>query len=669
MGNDKQEKYSTVSHSENIDTIYGDTLNDFNDVIENSSDNIKSHNLLRELKVNIKLLRKKASHLVREKLQKNFTNILYLTLDCPKYTPNSAKEASPLDYISQMRKQYPDNEIRVLIPLINLNKEEFKPTKKISYSVENRNYTLEKTGIEFDFFVQNRMTKAQLYKFPSNNEHIVVYGLYSPTFSFYKESSEIAKIHNLAPFMKAVRLCIKFLKDFKPDIVHAENIPFYLGCEFENTFFYKTKVLQIIKDFTQADITKIEPFWAAINLADKQTMTRICQDGAVKKCIAKLFNLHTTQRLHQIKDCFKFIYMNYYKFRKYVDKGEDIEENTIFNQLNERTIQLFPQVFYTGEKHYNPMFYSIKKADFWATASKTYYKEVFENEKLSGKMYSLLQKSKERSAYLSYGIDIENYHREETRQIYEEFNSENFRQERNKNKITLLKEFGSERIKSNFIDVTLFKDSDVKIIGNLDSFYDAPLFFANPSSDIFPNGVDILFNTILKLFEMHKNIQVIINIPNGLKSDFIRKWVDFLQENKYLNGRWVFIDGNINLPKFLAGSDMILIPTRINTTSVEHFIAMHYGCVPIVAKSGILNDTIPDIFDDMTYGCGFKTTKNLLTENDTNELFMTPVLKALNIYQNNRSGWNLLIKNCLTHDSGWSFKTLEKYNKIYQELL
>ena len=56
-------------------------------------------------------------------------------------------------------------------------------------------------------------------------------------------------------------------------------------------------------------------------------------------------------------------------------------------------------------------------------------------------------------------------------------------------------------------------------------------------------------------------------------------------------------------------------------------------------------------------------------EDDNNEIFITPVLKALNLYQNNPSSWNLLIKNSMNHDSNWNFKILEKYDKIYKELL
>jgi glycogen synthase len=315
------------------------------------------------------------------------------------------------------------------------------------------------------------------------------------------------------------------------------------------------------------------------------------------------------------------------------------------------------------------MIYSIKKCDYWATISESYYKEIFERQSLSGKMFSILEKNKEKSCYLSYGCNLQSFPKEETRSIYQGFNINNFRDFRNKNKKLILKEFNYDRIKTNFIDPTLFNDEGVKIYGSLDSFYEAPLLFTNLNADIFANGIDVLFNSILKLFELHKNIQIIICIKDGIKSNYIKNCIDFLSQNKYLDGRWVFIDGQINLPKFLSASDMILIPQRINSTDIEHLIAMNYGCVQIGTRYGFLDDSIPDIFDDVAKGCGFKTKIDFFTEEDANELFYNAILKALNLYQNSPSGWNLLIKNCINKNSNWDFEILEKYNKIYQDLI
>lgn len=645
--------YNSASNNENLDFIFNQDLDDIDEMIFQENKSLK-----RGLKMYFKLFKRKFGILLREKMKKNFTNIIYVTLD------------NPIEYITEMRKQYPDNDIRVLIPIINTDGNS-RHSRKITVEIDNQIKVLEKTSITFDFYLQNRIQTATVYKFPKDKKNIQIYGIYSPIFSRLKNVSEFSKLHYLAPFIKSARIVIKKLvKDnFPPDIVHCENIPYYLGGEFEIVNQSKAKVLQIIKDFTQIDMAKSEAFWAAINLADKNSMRKICRDATIKKCIAKLFNLYNPKRFYQMKDCLDFIYKNYYKFRKYVEKGEDLEENVIFNRLNKRIMQIFPNLSYGEELYFNPMMYTLKKCDFWATTSKTYYKELFDNSEISGKMFNILEKTKNKSSYVSYGCDLQNYPKEDTRAIYQCFNVENFRELRSKNKNMLLKEFNIERIKTNFVDPTLFSGSGATIYGSLDSFYEAPLLFANLSCDIFSNGIDILFNTILKMFELHKNIQFIICIKDGMNNNFIRKWIKFLSNNKYWNGRWLFIDGEINLPKFLAAADMILIPRRLNLINNDHFIAMNYGCVPIISRSGILNDSISDIFEDISNGCGFKTKNSLLIKDNGNDLYIATLLKALSLYQQNHNSWNLLIKNCLTKDSSWNFKILERYNKIYQELL
>ena len=663
MDNFEQNKFETETHSNELDNIFNEEIEDINDVVWENKD------LGQELKTYLRLLRKNFSSFVRQTMQKNFTNIVYLTLDCPEFTLNSSRMDSPLEYITELKNQYPNNNFIVLIPILGLD-EETKVGKTLTLESDAKTLYLEKSSISFDFFLQNKTIHSCLYKYPKNNTNIQVYGIYSSSFSYCKNISEISRLQHLAPFIKSARIAIKKFKqeDFAPDIIHCENIPFFLGGEFESKQHYHIKVLQTIKDFTQIDIAKQEAFWAVINLANKTSMKKLCTDTVIKKCVANLFNLHNTKRFYQMKDCLKFIYKNYYKFRKYVDKGEDIDENIIFNRLNSRVLQIFPQIAYEEELYFHTMIHTLKKCDFWITTSKTYYNKILENPKLSGKMYRQISKSKLKSGYVYFSKNMKDFPLK-SRKIYESFDIENFRETREKNKTALLKELSLDRIKTNFIDPTLFKNENIGIVGNLDSFYNAPVLFIPMTTEIFAHGGDIAFNTILKLFELHKNIQVIFSAKDGLKTSYVKSWIDFLKKDKYLDGKWIFIDGEINLPKFLAGSDMILLPRRANMTTPEHYLAMHYGCVPVVSRSGILNDTISDVFDDINLGCGFKTKASLLTEEDANELYLTPVMKALGIYQNNPASWNLLVKNCLKQNTSWSFKILEKYNKIYKNLL
>ncbi len=612
--------FETETHSKDLNTIYPDKITD----IENfdfSINNKSSSNFKAELR----LFRKKIMRFFKQRQNNFFKNVLLITLG-----------DLPIDFIKAFQKQYPDKIISILTAIDDTD-------------------GLENTSIRFEYYLQNRINTAGLYKFPRNIDNINIYGLYSPAFSGFDRT----RLQYLAPFVKAARICAKKLS---PDVIHADNIPFFLGEEFEKVS-YPIKVVQIIKDFSQFETNKTEAFWTAINLVDKKGMKRICRDKIIKKCIASLFNLHNTRRFYQLRECLEFIYMNYFKFRKYIDKCEDIDENILFSRMNARVLQLFPQMAYEDDMFCNAMYHTLKKTNFWAVISKTYYDEIFNFPELSGKLYNRILNTKNKSSYVLYGCDAR-FHK-----IYQQFNSENFRDLRDRNKKYLIKEFSPERIKAKFLDIKLFEEENYTIHGYLDSFYNAPLIFigSTNANDILGEGIDIDFNVIFKLFELNKNLLVIINIPDGLKNDYIKTRINFLEKNYSLNGRWIFIDGKINLAQFYSASDMAFFPRRINPTKIEHYLSMKYGCIPVVSRTGIYNDTVADIFDDITYGCGFKTKIPLTRDEDANKVYCETVLKALNIYSKNPASWNLLIKNAMNYDSGWKFNIIEQYNSMYDK--
>ena len=585
--------------------------------------NIEHTDFLYDCKTQFRFLRKNISAFLRKKLKKDFKEILIVTAQNP-----------PFDYILAFKKQYPDKNIKVLIPL---------------HDLENA----EKTNISFEFYSQNETYEARLYKLPKNANNIEIYGLFSASFSGH----DVSKLQYLAPFMKAVRICVKSLK---PEVVHSDNLPFFLGTEFESKMAYPIRVLQVVNDFSKYEVEKIEAFWAAINLVNKAGMKKICRDKIIQKCIASLFNLHNTKHFSQMRDCLEFIYQNYEKFRSTIDRNEEIDENILFHRMNMQTLKLFPELRCEDSSNYNSIYFTLKKADFWATISKSYYDDIFANKEICGCLAKRIEQTKSKSTYLLVGCEAP------TIKLYQPFDVDNFRELRAKNKSYLLKEFSEKRVKTRFVDLSLFKDENYVIKGHLDSFFDAPLIFAKFSTDIFNEGVDIAFDVILKLFEQRKNIQVIINISQGLKNNFVKSWVEFLEQNSALDGRWLFINDEINVEQFYAAADIALFPTRANIPDKEHYKAMKFGCIPVASRSGILNDTVTDIFDDMISGCGFKTKSSLLTKANANEIYLETLSKALNLFINTNSSWNLLIQNAMNYDYSWNFEIIEKYNEIYE---
>jgi starch synthase len=111
-----------------------------------------------------------------------------------------------------------------------------------------------------------------------------------------------------------------------------------------------------------------------------------------------------------------------------------------------------------------------------------------------------------------------------------------------------------------------------------------------------------------------------------------------------------------------ASADVILIPSRYEPCGLTQMIAMRYGCVPVVAATGGLKDTVSDyrvdprgtgfVFD-MNEGVGIKTA----------------VKDAISIFQDKRR-WRGLQLRGMARDYSWDSSAreyLELYERAHQE--
>lgn len=629
----------------------------------------ENRDIVHDVKLYLRIFKRRVRNYIRERVSKRFTNILYVTTDCPEYTLNSIRLDSPVYYMEEMRKSYPNNEIRLFTPIVGLELDS-KPTRKIFLEFDGIHKVLERTSIHFNYFSKNEEQTCVIYEFLNTDSNIKIYGLYSPAFSYLKTPEELLKFENLVMYMRTVRYAVRKIhkKIFPVDIIHCEKVPFFAGAEFEPKIPAGIKVLQTVDDFAFQDTEKRESFWALINIADKKAMKKICRDGYIRTCLSDLFNIHPAQFSGKIKDYLDIIYKNYMSFKMFANAEGKNKSEIIFYNLNLRILKMFPQVFAKDDSNYYPMYSSVKNADYCAVYSKTYYKNMSENKNMPDLLVELVKKYKDKFLYVMPAFDKSKYVSDKGRLVYNNFSSEDFRENRKENKIVLIKEFSRDRINTKFIDKTLFKEEDANITGYLDNFYDAPLMFYHVKPDVFGYGIDILFETLFKLFEVNRNIKIIICIPNGLKYTYIKSRIDFMQNMQAFNGRWVFINNEINLTKFFAGADLFMLPQRENYINFEHIIGMKYGCVPVVSNTGYLNDTVIDLFDDITNCSGFKI-KESIWDKDCAEQFYSVLTKALDIYENNPSGWNAIMKNCLNNEAYDKFEIFERYNNIYEELL
>ena len=110
-------------------------------------------------------------------------------------------------------------------------------------------------------------------------------------------------------------------------------------------------------------------------------------------------------------------------------------------------------------------------------------------------------------------------------------------------------------------------------------------------------------------------------------------------------------------PFMYAGADMLLMPSRFEPCGISQLIALRYGTVPIVRRTGGLADTVEAA--TATTGNGF-----LFSRYDADSFWQT-IQEAVALYQN-RPGWQRLMQRGMMADYSWN-RSVEAYETVYAE--
>ena len=111
--------------------------------------------------------------------------------------------------------------------------------------------------------------------------------------------------------------------------------------------------------------------------------------------------------------------------------------------------------------------------------------------------------------------------------------------------------------------------------------------------------------------------------------------------------------------RIYAGSDIFLMPSKSEPCGLSQMVALRYGTVPIVRKTGGLNDTISDSGDGNGNGFTFES----YNAHDMQEA----VWRALAGYAD-KKGWDVLRKRAMQCDNSWNVSA-NAYIGLYKELL
>lgn len=122
------------------------------------------------------------------------------------------------------------------------------------------------------------------------------------------------------------------------------------------------------------------------------------------------------------------------------------------------------------------------------------------------------------------------------------------------------------------------------------------------------------------------------------------------------------LHGDFLLPrKIFAGSDILLMPSTFEPGGIVAMEALRYGCVPLVADTGGLSETVQPFNPATLTGNGFlHVRKNTWS-------FIVTLASALQLYAV-PTIWKQIVKNGMVGDFSWDH-TATEYEKLYKHML
>ena len=114
--------------------------------------------------------------------------------------------------------------------------------------------------------------------------------------------------------------------------------------------------------------------------------------------------------------------------------------------------------------------------------------------------------------------------------------------------------------------------------------------------------------------------------------------------------------------RIYAGGDIYLMPSKSEPCGLSQMNAMRYGTVPVVHATGGLKDTVPPADENGEGGLGF--TFQSYNADD----FLASLKRCLNLYNNNREGFNALVKTDMSQDFSWNVPA-GRYMDLFNQML
>ena len=180
--------------------------------------------------------------------------------------------------------------------------------------------------------------------------------------------------------------------------------------------------------------------------------------------------------------------------------------------------------------------------------------------------------------------------------------------------------------------------------------------------------------SVISRLDEHKGVDLIVHVLNDIISKdayFVllgtgdKKYEDAFRYFQYIYPNNV--SANITFSgamasKLYAASDIFLMPSRTEPCGLSQIIALKYGAVPVVRKTGGLNATISSFDPETREGNG------VLFNNYNAHEMLAAIDYAINLYKNEPENWQKLVKNAFKSKFDWD-TSADEYINVYNRII